>query len=66
MSKYNKDTIVVFYASTGYVGASREEETPLVDLGWDEDLTDEETEAIIEEAYDDWLANYTNLSWYTK
>ena len=66
MTNYNAGTIVVFYASTGYVGAKREEEVPLVDLGWDESFTDAETEELIESAFDDWLANHTSISWFTK
>ncbi|ASR79719.1 hypothetical protein JANET_40 [Bacillus phage Janet] len=65
MTDYKYATLVTFYASTGYVGSKREEQFTLHELGWDSSMTDEETRDFINEAHDEWLANHTDMGWYT-
>ncbi|MDF2563724.1 MAG: hypothetical protein K0Q53_119 [Massilibacillus sp.] len=49
MAKYK------FYASTGYVGAEREDIV---------ELPDDYTEEDIQEEFDAWLGNNVELTWY--
>lgn len=65
-SKYNEDTTVTFYCSTGIVGVKREETVKIVDLGWDNSMTDEETKEFLDEEFDNFLGNYVDMGGYTK
>lgn len=61
---------VKFWLSTGYVNATREEEFDLEDLtGCTEEewqaLDPQEQDSIIQECFDDWLANY-DMGWHVE
>ena len=45
----------LFKASIGYVGCDREE---VVELEYADDLTSEQIDAIVEEAWKEWVWNY--------